>query len=97
MKEKEFEIERMRVLATQRELKVENLEELIQELWQDFKLKELEWSNLRVQLEEKYERNIEGLERRCELINEEKLLLRGEMMEKEKILQASLDKEKQEH
>lgn len=76
----------MRVLATQRELKVENLEELIQELWQDFKLKELEWSNLRVQLEEKYERNIEGLERRCELINEEKLLLRGEMMEKEKIL-----------
>ena len=64
---------------------------------QDQKLKELEFANLRQQLEEKYEWNIENLERRCELINEEKLLLRGEMIEKEKILSCAFDKEKNEH
>ena len=66
--------------------KIEDLGQTINDLRGDLKLKEMELNNQRVNLEEKYERNIENLERKCEVINEEKLMLRGEMIEKEKIL-----------
>lgn len=54
----------------------------------------MEYANWKMHLEEKFEKIQEAQERKIEVLNEEKVLLWGEMNEKEKVLLCSLEKEK---
>lgn len=54
----------------------------------------MEYANWKMHLEEKFEKIHEAQERKIEVLNEEKVLLWGEMNEKEKVLLCNLEKEK---
>lgn len=63
------------------------------ELWQEVKLKEQEYNQMWILDEERHNWTVETLEKKLETTTEEKVLLRGELNEKEKILTCALEKE----